>query len=219
MIRQALRANPWAFLGPAATQALAAALVTTGLCLLASFDGAVLDPAQRAALTDSGVADIGVIFTLSSVYLALLIVGVTMGTAIADQRRDLALFRTIGATPARVRRAIAAQAALVALPATAVGTPLGLLAGHAWLHGLIGHGVVPAEVTFRVHGGTVPIAYAVTVGTSLLGAMIAAIRPSRLRPAVALTEAHVTAIFTKLDLPHARTDHRRVLAVLRYLRA
>ncbi|GAA0585210.1 response regulator transcription factor [Paractinoplanes ferrugineus] len=32
-------------------------------------------------------------------------------------------------------------------------------------------------------------------------------------------EKHVTAIFTKLDLPHARSDHRRVLAVLRYLRA
>ena len=32
-------------------------------------------------------------------------------------------------------------------------------------------------------------------------------------------EKHVTAIFTKLDLPPARTDHRRVLAVLRYLRS
>jgi DNA-binding NarL/FixJ family response regulator len=32
-------------------------------------------------------------------------------------------------------------------------------------------------------------------------------------------EKHVTAIFTKLDLPQARTDHRRVLAVQRYLNA
>jgi DNA-binding NarL/FixJ family response regulator len=32
-------------------------------------------------------------------------------------------------------------------------------------------------------------------------------------------EKHVTAIFTKLDLPQDRADHRRVLAVLRYLRA
>jgi DNA-binding NarL/FixJ family response regulator len=32
-------------------------------------------------------------------------------------------------------------------------------------------------------------------------------------------EKHVTAIFTKLDLPQARTDHRRVLAVLRHLRS
>jgi DNA-binding NarL/FixJ family response regulator len=32
-------------------------------------------------------------------------------------------------------------------------------------------------------------------------------------------EKHVTAIFTKLDLAPATTDHRRVLAVLRYLHA
>jgi DNA-binding NarL/FixJ family response regulator len=32
-------------------------------------------------------------------------------------------------------------------------------------------------------------------------------------------EKHVTAIFVKLDLPDARTRHRRVLAVLRYLNA
>jgi DNA-binding NarL/FixJ family response regulator len=32
-------------------------------------------------------------------------------------------------------------------------------------------------------------------------------------------EKHVTAIFTKLDLPPASSDHRRVLAVLRYLNA
>jgi putative ABC transport system permease protein len=191
VIRQALRRNPWAFLGPAATQALAAALVTTGLCLLASFDGAPLNEAQRAAMTEAGIADLGVVFLVSSIYLSLLIVGVTMGTAIADQAEDLALVRTIGATPARVRRAIAAQAVLVALPATVAGIPLGLLAGYAWLHGLAGHGIVPAEVGFRMHGGTVPIAFAVTVGTSLLGALIAAVRPSRLRPAVALTEAAV----------------------------
>jgi DNA-binding NarL/FixJ family response regulator len=32
-------------------------------------------------------------------------------------------------------------------------------------------------------------------------------------------EKHVTSIFTKLDLPPATSDHRRVLAVLRYLNA
>ena len=40
-----------------------------------------------------------------------------------------------------------------------------------------------------------------------------------LRLAERSVEKHVTAIFTKLDLPPARTDHRRVLAVLRYLKS
>ncbi|MGX6607551.1 response regulator transcription factor [Micromonosporaceae bacterium Da 78-11] len=38
-----------------------------------------------------------------------------------------------------------------------------------------------------------------------------------LRLADRSVEKHVTAIFTKLDLPQDRGDHRRVLAVLRYL--
>ncbi|GAA0585202.1 hypothetical protein GCM10010172_82850 [Paractinoplanes ferrugineus] len=191
MIRQAVRRNPWAFLGPATTQALAAALVTVGLCAMASLDGAPLTVAQRARMVEDGSTDAGLLFLISSIYLSVLIVGVTMGTAIGDQARDLALFRTVGATPARTRRAIALQAGLVAVPATLAGVPLGLLGGAAWVHGLVGHGIVPAEVTFRVHGGVLPIAFAVTVGTSLLGALIAAIRPSRLRPAMALAEAAV----------------------------
>jgi DNA-binding NarL/FixJ family response regulator len=42
---------------------------------------------------------------------------------------------------------------------------------------------------------------------------------SQLHLAGRSVEKHVTAIFTKLDLPPASTDHRRVMAVLRYLNA
>lgn len=40
-----------------------------------------------------------------------------------------------------------------------------------------------------------------------------------LKLAIRSVEKHVTSIFTKLDLPPAPSDHRRVLAVLRYLNA
>ena len=111
-----------------------------------------------------------------------------MSSTIARQARDIALVRAIGATPGRVRRAIALQAALVAVPATLVGVPIGTLGGQWWIHGLVSHHVVPAGVVFHPSGAALPVALAVTVSTSLLGALIAAVRPSRVRPAVALTE-------------------------------
>jgi DNA-binding NarL/FixJ family response regulator len=42
---------------------------------------------------------------------------------------------------------------------------------------------------------------------------------ARLHLAAGSVEKHVTSIFAKLDLPQAKHDHRRVLAVLRYLNA
>ena len=181
LTRQALRSNPWSFLGPASTQCLAAAIVAGSLGATRSFDGVRLDA--------SDVPELAAIFLLIAIYLSAIIVGVTMSATVARQARDIALVRAIGGTPGRVRRAVALQAVLVAVPATLVGVPLGTLGGRAWIRGLIDHGVVPAAVGFRAHPAALPIALAVTVGTSLIGALIAAIRPSRVRPAVALAES------------------------------
>jgi putative ABC transport system permease protein len=189
VIRQALRSNPWSFLGPFSTQALAAALVTAGLGITTSIGRAPLDAAARRAVTESGLADVAIILVMVAIYLSIIIVGVTMAATIAQQARDIALVRAIGATPGRVRRSVAAQAAIVAVPATLLGVPLGGLAGRAWIHGVVTHDLAPAAVTWQGHPAALPIALAVTVGTSLAGALFAAIRPSRMRPAAALAEA------------------------------
>lgn len=188
LTRQALRRHPWSFLGPMSTQALAAAIIAGALGTLASIDRAPLSAAARQVLVETDVPDMAFIFVMISIYLSIFIVAVTMGATIGRQARDIALVRAIGATPGRVRRAVAMQAALVAIPAALVGVPLGTWGGRAWLDGLIAHGVVPGEVAFHASPVALPVALAVTVGTSLVGALIAAIRPSRVRPAVALTE-------------------------------
>ncbi|NES39509.1 ABC transporter permease [Micromonospora sp. PPF5-17] len=191
LVRQALRKQPWAFAGPFVTQCLAAALVSGALGASSSLSRARLDPAARRALTESLIPEMAVLFVVVSVYLTALIVGLTMTSSIARQGRDIALVRAVGATPGRVRRAVAAQAAVVAVPATVLGVPLGALFAHAWLAGLTGHGVIPPGVTFHPSAAALPAALGITVGASLVGALVAAVRPARVRPATALTETAV----------------------------
>jgi putative ABC transport system permease protein len=189
LTRQALKSNPFSFLGPASTQCLAAVIVTGALSAQHSMGAAHLDRATRAALADTGILDVAVIFVMISIYLTSIIVGVTMAATIARQARDIALVRAIGGTPARVRRAVAGQAVLIAVPAAVVGVPLGMLGGRAWVHGLVEHGIMPGTVTFHPALYAFPGALAITAGTSLIGALVASIRPSRVRPAVALAES------------------------------
>ena len=192
LTRQALRRHPWSFFGPVTTLCLGAALVSGALGAQASFGDARLDPAARRALEASDALDFATILVLLGIYLSVLIVGLTMTSTIARQARDIALVRAVGATPGRVRRAVATQAAVVAVPAVLVGVPLGALAGRAWLAHLADHGVIPAAVTFRASAAAWPAALAVAVGAAVVGALVAAVRPARVRPAVALAETAVS---------------------------
>ncbi|MFI5956630.1 FtsX-like permease family protein [Cryptosporangium sp. NPDC051539] len=176
LIRQALRAHPWSFAGPFITQCLAAALVSGALGAL------------RSLPSGTDLHEFAGVLVGLAVYLAAILVGVTMSSTIARQAQDVALVRAIGATPGQVRRAVAGQAAVIAVPATLIGVPLGAVGGRLWVESLATHGAAPAGTTFRTFGAALPIALAIVVGTSVLGALIAAIRPSRVRPAVALTD-------------------------------
>jgi putative ABC transport system permease protein len=187
--RQALRRHRWSLLGPAVTQCTAATVITMMVTTSLSIGAAPLSPAGRAAVEDTSIPEAAVVFALISVYMSVLLVGVTMNLAIARQMRDIALLRAIGATPGRIRRSVALQAAFLAVPASALGYPLGIGAGYAWTGALRAHGVLPAAVTFSPAPAVLPGVIGVAIVTSVLGALAAAVRPARIRPARALTEA------------------------------
>jgi len=177
---QALRAHRWAFLGPASTQLVAATVLSATLTTRVAVEGTPVAGDLLEALTA---------FALIAVYLTILLVGVTMNAAIAQQAQDIALLRAVGATPGRIRRAVAVEAAAVAFPAGIAGYLLGLLAGWAWLGSLVDHGLAPAGVRFTPELLLLPPILGVLVVTSAVGALIAAVRPARARPAVALADA------------------------------
>jgi putative ABC transport system permease protein len=188
LTRQALRRHRWSFLGPVATQGVAAMVVSTMVMTRTSLDAAPLDAAQRRALETADIPSATEVFVGIAVYMSILMVGVTMSSAIARQGRDIALLRAVGATPGQVRRSIARQAAIVAVPASIVGYLLGLVAGWIWVGALIDHGVLPDAVRFVPNPDVLPLVVGIAVGTSVVGGLVAAIRPARIRPAAALTE-------------------------------
>jgi putative ABC transport system permease protein len=185
---QALRKHRWGFVGPSATQCVAAAVITAMTTTGMSLSSADLSPAERSALDASDMGSATAAFTGTSIYLSILMVGVTMTAAITRQARDIALLRAVGATPGRIRRSVARQAALIAVPSATLGYGLGLLLGRVWLAQLVSHDVVPAAVGYRPVWWVLPLVIGIEVVTSVVGALVSAVRPARVRPATALTE-------------------------------
>jgi putative ABC transport system permease protein len=188
LTRQALLRHRWAFLGPFATQCLAATVITAMVTTTWSLSAATLSADERRALDATDISDAAAVFTGDAVYLSILMVGVTMTAAIARQARDIALLRAVGATPGRIRRSVARQAAVVAVPAAALGYVIGLGAGWLWLAALTDHGLVPATVHYVPAPAVLPMVVGIEVATSVVGALVAAVRPARVPPATALSE-------------------------------
>jgi putative ABC transport system permease protein len=207
LTRQALRRHRWSFLGPVTTQAVAAMVISSMVMTRTSLDAAPLDAAQRQALAATDITSATEVFVGISIYMSILMVGVTMSSAIARQGRDIALLRAVGATPGQVRRSVARQAAIVAVPASILGYLLGVVAGWLWVGALIDHSVLPPAVGFVPDPGVLPLVVGIAVATSVVGGLVAAIRPARVRPATGLTE-------TATGRPHGTTARALVGLVL-----
>ncbi|MFG3283458.1 FtsX-like permease family protein [Streptomyces sp. NPDC048111] len=190
LAHSALRGHRPAFAGTFVAALFAATVVSASMTLLVSTSAKGLSAPARAALAANGVGDTGVVMLIGSIYLSIFVIASTMGTAVTQQHRELALVRAIGARPRQVRRAVVVQAVAAAVPAALAGSLLGGgLVSRVWLAGLRAHGLVPAEVTYRFSWLALPVCLAVAVVTSALAALLASLRFSLLRPARALDEA------------------------------
>jgi putative ABC transport system permease protein len=187
--RQALRRHRWALAGPACTQALGAAVIAVMLMTAASLRAPDLSAAERQAITENQVADTAAVFLGVAIYLSVLVVGVTMNLAVTRQVHDLALLRTIGATPGQVRRSVVLQAALVSVPASVLGCAAAVPLGYGWLALLRAHAVLPGGVAFTPQLSALPVAAGIQLATSVVGAWAAGRRTARLAPSIALTES------------------------------
>ncbi len=166
------------------------ALAGSGVKVHAGDDrGAVEDPGLGYAKVTlfgiggsfGGIAAIVAVFTAAG----------TVALSVSQRAREFALLRAVGATPRQVRRAVAAEALLLAPLAGILGCLPGIGLAHWWFGELKDRGAVPQAVD--LHVSALPLLAAVVIGllTALGAGWAAGRRPSRIKPGQALAEASV----------------------------
>ncbi|UZJ32017.1 FtsX-like permease family protein [Streptomyces endophytica] len=189
LARAALRGHRPAFAGTAVAALFAAAVVGASVTMLAATGADGVPVAARRTMAAHGVGDMALVLLLGSVYLSVFVVASTMGTAVAQQHREFAMLRAVGARPWQIRRAVAAQAVMAAVPAALAGCALGAVLARWWFDGMVARGLIPGTVAFRFSWVALPVCLAVAVVTSAVAGLLAAARFAGLRPARALAEA------------------------------
>ena len=121
--------------------------------------------------------------------VTIFVVAGIFGLMIAQRRRELALFRAVGATPRQVRRMIAAEAFVLAILAGLAGCVAGVLAAGPIASMLVERGIAPDGL--RPDSGVVPMLIAFSIGLVLAESAViaAAFRAGRVRAGEALRDA------------------------------
>ncbi|MFF2147700.1 FtsX-like permease family protein [Kitasatospora sp. NPDC058190] len=183
-----IRRRPAAFAGLAVALFLAIAAVT----LFGSLAAAQLTaPAgvTRAEVSGPGLVIIAGAFGEMAVLVALFVVVNALGFTLRQQHRDLALLRTVAATPRQIRRLVRVQVTATVLLAAAPGCAVGLLGARAFLAALQRRGM--AAPGLGIPGTPVPmlIALAMALLVGLAATAVVARRVTRSTPAAALTDS------------------------------
>lgn len=119
------------------------------------------------------------------------IIAGALSVSVANQRRDLALLRAVGATPRQVRRLIAGQASAVAAIALAPGVAVGYLMADGFAGVLADAGMMPEALPVARSPFSALIAVVLVLATVQLAARGAAMRASRMPATEAVAESRV----------------------------
>ncbi|PWK86309.1 putative ABC transport system permease protein [Lentzea atacamensis] len=152
-----------------------------------------LDPATVSDYT-SAVTDAGsflAITALISAFVSIFVVASTFAFVVAQRRRELALLRTVGATPKQVQRMMIGEAAIVGALASAAGCVLGAIGGQVLAGLTVSFGIAPPGFSAPVSPLALTVAFIVGVGVSVLGVFAASRQAGRVAAVEALRQADV----------------------------
>ncbi|MFJ8047929.1 ABC transporter permease [Streptomyces luteogriseus] len=122
-------------------------------------------------------------------FVSVFVVASTFAFAVAQRRKEFALLRTAGATPAQIRRSVLAEALAVGTLASAAGCALGSYGAPLLAARVADEGLAPAWFTIGAHTWPYHAAFWTGLLVALCGATAASWRAGRTAPTDALREA------------------------------
>jgi len=163
--------------------------VLTGIRRHQADPQAVSDATELTGLTTFlGVA------AVIAAFVAVSVTASAFALSVAQRRRELALLRTVGATPRQIMRMVCTEAAFVG----AAGSLVGCVLGVAWAPALAGwiarKGLAPAWFSVHITPRSMPVLVSVFlagVAIAVASVFVAARRAGTVRPTEALREAAV----------------------------
>ncbi len=120
-----------------------------------------------------------------SVFASLFVVASTVALSVEQRRADMALLRSVGATPRQVRRLVIREMGVVSLVATVIGTLAALPVADAMAGVFAGIDDMPSEFEYRRH--ILPVG--VSLAATWLVAVLAAVSSARAAGAASPSEA------------------------------
>jgi predicted lysophospholipase L1 biosynthesis ABC-type transport system permease subunit len=134
----------------------------------------------------------------------------TLTLSVRQRASEMALLKSIGATPGQVGRMIAGEAAVLAVLAAAVAIPPAMLAGRLVFELLQDSGQVGPAVSHRFGGVAIAMGIGITLVASTIAALLTARRATRMRAADAMLEAAIE---------QPRMSRKRIVAACLFLAA
>ena len=149
-----------------------------------------LEPRADARTRWIGLQVVSAMVALS-VFASVFVIAATFALTVHQRRREIGLWRAIGATPRQIRWSVTREAAVVGLVAGAFGTLLGSLGSPLIGRILVDAGFEPPTFTAGVHLWPMLAGFVAGPLVAVAGSLAAARRAARVGPLEALREAEV----------------------------
>ncbi|OON72933.1 ABC transporter permease [Streptomyces tsukubensis] len=161
---------------------------------LTAYTGGAKDSGTAGASKADALGEVATLLALMALigcFVSVFVVSGTFAFSIAQRRRELALLRTVGATPSQVTRMVVAEAAVLGLIASAVGCALGVQGSGLIVSVLKHYDMAPADMTVPMSVPVLVICFVLGLVVALLGVFAASRRAAKVRPVETLRESDV----------------------------